>query len=282
MAYNFILIFSVLVVTLIIAVIIVRLMRPGMKEDSSLRSWGEDIDEKRQYPRVDVHWPVVVETPNGTENAVMRNIGIGGAFVVCEHPLPLNEIAQLTIETPLQKSLILNGKALWTNIGVRDDKIVNKGMRIQFVHNSDEDLQLLHHVLIATSQQQSSDDEMPSKTGDYENRRDSRVDVSWPVEMETSRGHIRAETRHVSISGAFIVCQDPLPLNERFHITMVISKQKQVSVHAEVIWSNINVPDDKIVNRGMGIRFINTSKDDLRPLAVELIQIVTGSLNPKD
>ena len=282
MAYNFIIIFGIMVITLTIAVIVIKLMRPGSKEDFHLRSWGATIDEKRQHPRVDVNWSVIIETQKGTENAVIRNIGVGGAFIVCENPLPLNETARLTIETPLEQPLELNGKAIWTNVSVLDDKIINKGMRIQFVHNPAEGLKLLHQALVAASQQALTEDAAPVKTGDYENRRDSRVDVSWPVEMETSEGKINAETRHISISGAFIACQKPLPLNEKFRITIIISKQKHVSINAEVIWSNVNVPDDKVVNRGMGIKFINNTKDDLKPLSTALIKIVTDSFNSKD
>jgi hypothetical protein len=282
MAFNFIIIFLLLVVTFTIAIIFVRSIRPQNKEDSPTGSWGATVDEKRLHPRVDVNWPVVITTPKGTQNAVIRNIGIGGAFIICENPLPLNEAASLTFETPLEEPLTLRGKSIWTNVSVRDDKVVNKGMRIHFAHNPDKDLKLLHQALIVTSQQTLTDNEIPDKTEGYENRRDSRVDVCWPVEMETSRGNIKAETRHVSVSGAFIVCQAPLPINEQFRITIITSKQYQLSINAEVMWSNANVPDDKVINRGMGIRFVNNSKDDMEPLAATLLKIVTDSYSPED
>jgi len=282
MAYDFILIFFILVVTLTAAVIIVKLLRPQNKETSSLKSWHLSPEEKRQHPRIDVNWPVTIETPEGTEEGVIRNISIGGAFVICKNPLPLNESTQLTIQTPLDQPLILNGKSIWTNINVQDDKVVNKGMRMQFVHNTDEDLKLLHQALITTSQQTLPDDEATKKISGRENRKDTRVDVSWPVEMETSLGTIKAQTRHVSISGAFIACHEPLPLTEQFRITIMLSKDKQISVNAEVVWSNINVPDDKVVNRGMGIRFVNNPKDDLKPLSIALMKIIADSFNPKD
>lgn len=283
MILKFIIIFMILAVTLIVAVIAVKIIRPGnKKEDVSLGSWDASNKEKRKHPRIDVNWPVSLETSTGTQKAMVRNIGIGGAFVICDNPLPLNEITRMTIETPLEQSLELNGKAIWTNISVRDDKVVNKGMRIQFVHNSSEDLKLLHQTLIVASQQPLDNNEKPNKTGDYENRRDARIDISWPVEMETSQGKLEAETRHVSVGGAFIVCEDPLPLNEQFHIIIHIPKDKHVSANAEVVWSNINVPEDQIVNRGMGIRFINITKEDLKPLSEALMKIVSDSFNPKD
>jgi hypothetical protein len=33
-----------------------------------------------------------------------------------------------------------------------------------------------------------------------------------------------------------------------------------VAATAEVAWSNINVPDEKVINRGMGVRFIKMSE----------------------
>jgi len=282
MIYNFIIIFIILVITLTAAVIIVKLMRPGNKLDSPSRSWKTDITEHRKHPRIDVKWQVDIATPEGIENGTIRNIGIGGAFIVCENPLPINETTALTLHTPLEAPIILNGKAIWTNISVRDDNIVHKGMRIQFVHNPVEALKRLQEALVLISQHRIPDDQAPRKTGDYENRRDTRIDISWPVEMETSRGNMKAETRHVSISGAFISCQEPLPVNEIFRITIALPKQKLITVNAEVVWSNINVPEDEVVNRGMGIRFVNNSKEDLKPLGVALLKIVTGSFNPKD
>jgi hypothetical protein len=281
MAFDFIIIFIILVITFTAAVILVKLMRPGNKEESSIKSWHISTEEKRQHPRIDVNWPVAIETPDGTENCIIRNIGIGGAFVICEKPLLLNESAILTIESPLDQPLILNGKAIWTNVSVRDDKIVNKGMRMQFAHNPSESLKLLHQALVAASQQTLTDDKTLGTTSGIENRKDSRIDVSWPVEMETSLGKIKAETRHISISGAFIACREPLPLTEQFRITIIISKEKQISINAEVVWSNINIPEDKVVNRGMGIKFVNNSKDDMKPLAVALMKIITDSFGSK-
>jgi hypothetical protein len=42
----------------------------------------------------------------------------------------------------------------------------------------------------------------------------------------------------------------------------VCPNRDPLTVNAEVVWSNINVPDEKIVNRGMGIRFIQVTEDD--------------------
>ena len=70
-----------------------------------------------------------------------------------------------------------------------------------------------------------------------------------------------AETKDLSLSGAFIICQQPLPLNENFNIILNVPNRDSIQITAEVIWSNISVPEDKIITRGMGIRFIKVSEE---------------------
>ena len=65
------------------------------------------------------------------------------------------------------------------------------------------------------------------------------------------------QLKDISLGGAFVVCPNPLPLSEKFRISIEPPEQTSLELNAEVVWSNANVPDDKIINRGMGIRFIN-------------------------
>ena len=93
-----------------------------------------------------------------------------------------------------------------------------------------------------------------------EARQHPRVDITWPVSVKTSHGTIEAEIRNISLGSAFIRCPKPLPLRENFRLTIDVPNHEPLRVKAEVVWSNINVPDDRIVNRGMGIRFIQIAE----------------------
>lgn len=93
-------------------------------------------------------------------------------------------------------------------------------------------------------------------------RQHPRVDITWPVRIQTSQGTIEADTKNIGLGGAFICCHEPLPLRENFRLTINSPNHDPLMVKAEVVWSNINVPDEKIVNRGMGIRFIQLTEDD--------------------
>lgn len=92
-----------------------------------------------------------------------------------------------------------------------------------------------------------------------EKREHPRANINWPVSMETAGGTIDAEVKNISIGGAFICCKNPLPLGEIFRLTMTGPDNELVAATAAVVWSNTNVPEDKVINRGMGIRFIKMS-----------------------
>lgn len=66
----------------------------------------------------------------------------------------------------------------------------------------------------------------------------------------------------MGVGGAFVCCQKVLPLGETFLLTIEPPNHKRLTLNAEVVWFNVNVPDEKIINRGMGIRFIQITKDD--------------------
>ena len=101
-----------------------------------------------------------------------------------------------------------------------------------------------------------------AETFQKEKRQYPRADIALPVRTETSLGTIEAETKNVSLGGAFVCCQSPLPLRENFRLTINSPYHDPLMARADVVWSNINVPDEKIVNRGMGIRFIQLTEDD--------------------
>ena len=86
---------------------------------------------------------------------------------------------------------------------------------------------------------------------------------------------MHGETRDVSLQGAFIRCRNPLNLNEVFDMVVDVP-EKSLNVRAEVVWSNIHGPDDKITPRGMGVRFVKISKEDRRIIAQKLDHYEVG------
>jgi len=102
------------------------------------------------------------------------------------------------------------------------------------------------------------------QNGGAEKRQHPRFDVNWPVSIETIYGTIAGEVRNIGLGGAFICCKKPLQLRKIFRMTMIGPENEPLLVTAQVAWSNANMPEEKVVNRGMGVRFINMSDRHLQ------------------
>ena len=103
-----------------------------------------------------------------------------------------------------------------------------------------------------------------------EKRNEKRADIVWPVSVETGNDIIKTETKDLTRSGAFIKCSKPLKPGEQFVLAIETPAKGTISLNAEVVWSNANIPEDKVVTRGMGIRFIKNTDNDLKYLKSSL------------
>jgi hypothetical protein len=82
--------------------------------------------------------------------------------------------------------------------------------------------------------------------------------------MDTSEGVVVGTIKNVSLGGSFVCCKKPLPLGEVFLLRMIGLDGEPVAAKAEVIWSNAAIPDERVINRGMGVRFIKMSDRHLQ------------------
>jgi len=102
-----------------------------------------------------------------------------------------------------------------------------------------------------------------------------RPELKWSVSAQVGGGIMHGETKDISLQGAFIRCRNPLNLNEVFDMVVDVP-EKSLNVRAEVVWSNIHGPDDKITPRGMGVRFVKISNEDRRIIAQKLDHYAVG------
>ena len=117
-----------------------------------------------------------------------------------------------------------------------------------------------------TSDQSGSAVASSNKIAWEEKRRHPRVAIAWPAAVELSGRREEVKLKDISLGGAFVVCREPLALNDRFKITIIIPDHGPLALNAEVVWSNANIPREKVVNRGMGIRFIENEQMERRQL----------------
>jgi Tfp pilus assembly protein PilZ len=104
-------------------------------------------EEKRQHPRVAISWPAVLEPPYEHLKVQLKDISLGGAFVVCRKPLPLKEKIRFCLKMPDQEELLLNAQVIWSNSNVPQDKVINRGMGVKFVQNTNKARQRLEKAI---------------------------------------------------------------------------------------------------------------------------------------
>lgn len=109
-----------------------------------------------------------------------------------------------------------------------------------------------------------------------EKRTAPRLAVSWQASIPPPHGPLTVQLRDISQGGAFVACQAPLGLSERFHITIALPERPALTLQAEVVWSNANVSTETIVTRGMGIRFVENDAAGRQALAEAISSLATG------
>ena len=92
-----------------------------------------------------------------------------------------------------------------------------------------------------------------------EMRRHPRLEISWPAVVEINHGSIKVRLKDISLGGAFVICGESMPLNEKFRLYVEVPDEDTFALNAEVVWSNMNVPKEKVIHRGMGIRFVQNT-----------------------
>ena len=97
-----------------------------------------------------------------------------------------------------------------------------------------------------------------------ERRQYPRAKVKWPVMVETAERFIYGEAVDISANGAFICCQKPLELNEKFCIATieVPPSNRHLPARAKVIRADICGVDDDPLSHGIAVRFTDISVED--------------------
>jgi uncharacterized protein (TIGR02266 family) len=121
--------------------------QPSFDFHPSVKSSQRTGAERRQHPRIDINWPVSIETPEGTIDAEVKNISLGGAFIRCKKPLPIGQFFSLTMTAPNNEPVIATAEVVWSNANVPDEKVINRGMGVRFIKMSERHLQIVRQLI---------------------------------------------------------------------------------------------------------------------------------------
>jgi hypothetical protein len=89
-----------------------------------------------------------------------------------------------------------------------------------------------------------------------EQRMDQRFQIRWPIHILAADGAMRGETEDISLGGAFIRCEKPLPPDEKVLLTFGNPSGNMQVVFAKVAWKNLESRGSSDKPVGMGIQFM--------------------------
>ena len=106
---------------------------------------GED---KRQFPRVEVTWPVTMLTAQGPIEGEVNNISLGGAFVHCQVQPESNKTFRMIIKVPHSRQFLrASARVARSNIYNPEGADEPRGIGVRFVEISDDDRQYIREVV---------------------------------------------------------------------------------------------------------------------------------------
>jgi hypothetical protein len=108
------------------------------------------IKTKREhhYLKVDAKYPVVVLTADGEMRGETKHISTQQAFVRCEDPLRLYDVASMSIQFSKEHAILTEGEVIWSNRYGPDDEITPRGMVVRFTRLSAKERKRLHDTIV--------------------------------------------------------------------------------------------------------------------------------------
>jgi hypothetical protein len=108
-----------------------------------------------------------------------------------------------------------------------------------------------------------------------------RANLQWSVYLEIEGVVTEAVTKDISEGGAYVCCADPLGPKAEF--SMVInSPDKQLNVKAEVVWASTHGLNDEITPGGMGVRFMDITREDRGIIAKAVAEYLAKNKKAED
>jgi Tfp pilus assembly protein PilZ len=103
--------------------------------------------ERREYPRAEVKWPVILITSEAQIEGEIINSTPKGLFVSCAVVPPSEGVLRLVIKVPGRPTMNVAGKVIWTTIIDTTESGASLGVGIQFTEISESDLKVLHEAM---------------------------------------------------------------------------------------------------------------------------------------
>ncbi len=102
--------------------------------------------EKRQYPRVEVAWPVTVVTDDGLVIGRTQNLSLVGTLIHCPEVPELLYNFRLFFRPAERQLLIATAERVWSSTFVSDN-CMSHAMGVRFTYIPDHDYRLINEAI---------------------------------------------------------------------------------------------------------------------------------------
>jgi hypothetical protein len=97
--------------------------------------------------------------------------------------------------------------------------------------------------------------------------------VNWPITIVAEHGTINGEIRNISAEGLFVLCEEPLRLNETYRMSVSPGKHQAIGVLGKVVWADAYCMAEDDSAFGIGLCLVEISNQDrasLRQILTDL------------
>ena len=93
-------------------------------------------------------------------------------------------------------------------------------------------------------------------------RKSPRIDIRWPISIQTDQGVVSGETVNISSEGVSICCDEPIPLDQILKISILPPDHEMIEISGRITWSDLCGIDTENTTVGIGLCFMEISKAD--------------------
>ena len=102
--------------------------------------------EKRQYPRVEIAWPVTVVTPDGLVIGRTQNLSLVGTLILCPEAPEFLYNFRLFFRPAERELLIATAERVWSRTSI-NGKSMSHAMGVRFTYIPDNDYRLINEAI---------------------------------------------------------------------------------------------------------------------------------------
>lgn len=103
--------------------------------------------ESEQPERIQLQCPALIDRSKGVMKVGIKELTTTGAFVTCPHPFPIGDSFPIKILLNDREPQKFNAEVIWNNQNVLEEEIVSRGMKVRFLHLSDNDRKAINDII---------------------------------------------------------------------------------------------------------------------------------------